>query len=119
MKLRFHVSGEDEFAQNNATETTIDMSSDPMNDRINWVAEYERLCQLFREHWESDGMRQIVRAIHAVAFSGAEASTALQDAAVHGDALAVNERNNRATAGFGAAIPADLCKSSIIFKHKC
>ena len=81
-----------------------------MNDRVDWVAEYKRLCQIFREHWDTDGMHQIVKAISEVVFRGVDVNTALQDAVVREDALAVAERNMRATAGFGAAIPANLCK---------
>ena len=81
-----------------------------MNDRVDWYAEYNRLCRLFREKWGKGGMIQIVEAIHAVAFRGADASTVSQATVLQGDSLAVNERNVRAVEDFGETIPADLRK---------
>ena len=79
-----------------------------MNDRVDWYAEYNRLCQLFREKWGSQGMNQIVEAIHAVAFRGADESAVSEATVLQGDTLVVNERNLRAVADFGEAIPADM-----------
>ncbi|KAI0814931.1 hypothetical protein BC629DRAFT_1436015 [Irpex lacteus] len=107
--MRFHATGEPEFAQREGSANPEKyLAGDPKDDKVDWEMEHSRLFRLFDEHWHEDGTQQIVAAIGRVAFHGASAATVAQSLNVAGASLAVSQRNLQAVATFGAAIPSDL-----------
>ncbi len=112
--MRFHATGEPEFAQREGSANPEKyLAGDPKDDKVDWEMEHSRLFRLFDEHWHEDGTQQIVAAIGRVAFHGASAATVAQSLNVAGASLAVSQRNLQAVATFGAAIPSDLRKYMI------
>ena len=101
------MSGEKEFATKGNVVAHGDSQSDPDEDTVDWISEYNRLCRLFRERWETPGMCQLTAAISAVAFEGQDPSTIQAGGGDDSERAQVELENDEALMVFGTFIPGD------------
>ncbi len=109
------MSGEKDFAPDGRSTARGDSRSDPKDDMVDWLSEYNRLRRTFHERWDTAGMKQIAAAVYAVAFEGQDPSTIQQDGGDDPERAQVELENEQALLAFGSFIPADNRKYMDIF----
>lgn len=109
------MSGEKDFAPDGRSTARGDSRSDPKDDMVDWLSEYNRLRRTFHERWNTAGMKQIAAAVHAVAFEGQDPSTIQQDGGDDPERAQVELENEQALLTFGSVIPSDNRKCACIF----
>lgn len=114
-KLRFHVSGEKDFAPDGPSTSRGDTNSDPQDDAVDWLEEYSRLRRMFHERWDTPGMKQIAAAVYAVAFEGQNPATIQHGDGDDPERAQVELENEQALLTFGSVIPSDNRKCACMF----